>query len=77
MSYICTGHLLHYRKSSLNAIFVSRKISCKENLALSESKPNRPGHSLGKNIKLHEMKNEKNYVGFLIYKNMANFEASL
>ena len=28
----------------------------------------RPGHSLGKNIKLHEMKNEKNYVGFLIHK---------
>ena len=24
--------------------------------------------SLGKNIKLHEMKNEKNYVGFLIHK---------
>ena len=28
----------------------------------------RPGHSLGKNIKLHEMKNEKNYMGFLIHK---------
>ena len=28
----------------------------------------RPGHSLGKNIKLHEMKNEKNYAGFLIHK---------
>ena len=28
----------------------------------------RPGHSFGKNIKLHEMKNEKNYVGFLITK---------
>ena len=26
------------------------------------------GHSLGKNIKLHEMKNEKNYMGFLIHK---------
>ena len=23
------------------------------------------GHSYGKNIKLHEMKNEKNYMGFL------------
>ena len=32
----------------------------------------RPGHSLGKHkgkhIKLHEMKNEKTYVGFLIIK---------
>ena len=28
----------------------------------------RPGHSLGKNIKLQEMKNEKNYVDFLIHK---------
>ena len=28
----------------------------------------RPGHSQGKNIKLHEMKNEKNYMGFLIHK---------
>ena len=28
----------------------------------------RPGYSLGKNIKMHEMKNEKNYVGFLITK---------
>ena len=28
----------------------------------------RPGYSLGKNIKLHEMKNEKNCVGFLITK---------
>ena len=28
----------------------------------------RPGHSLGKNIKLHEMKNEKKYVDFLIHK---------
>ena len=28
----------------------------------------RPEHSLGKNIKLHEMKNEKNYMGFLITK---------
>ena len=28
----------------------------------------RPGHSLGKNIKLHEMKKEKNYMGFLIHK---------
>ena len=26
-----------------------------------------PGHSLGKNIKLHEMKNENNYMGFLIH----------
>ena len=25
-------------------------------------------HSLGKNTKLHEMKNEKNYVGFIIHK---------
>ena len=28
----------------------------------------RRGHSLGKNVKLHEIKNEKNYVGFLIHK---------
>ena len=28
----------------------------------------RPGHSLGENIKLHKMKNEKNYMGFLIHK---------
>ena len=28
----------------------------------------RPGHSYGKNIKLHKMKNEKNYMGFLIHK---------
>ena len=35
----------------------------------------RPGHSLGKKIKLHEMKNEKNYIhGFSYDKNMANFE---
>ena len=26
------------------------------------------GHSYGKNIMLHEMKNEKNYMGFLIHK---------
>ena len=26
-----------------------------------------PGHSLGKNIKLQEMKNEKNYIGFLVH----------
>ena len=28
----------------------------------------RPGHSLGKNIRLPEMKNEKNYMGFLMHK---------
>ena len=28
----------------------------------------RPGHSLGKKIKLHEMKNDKNYLGFRIPK---------
>ena len=28
----------------------------------------RPGHSLGEKIKLHEMKNEKNYMGFRIPK---------
>ena len=28
----------------------------------------RPGHSLGEKIKLHEMKNEKNYVGFPMIK---------
>ena len=33
-----------------------------------------PGHSLGEKIKLHEMKNEKNYVGSLMIKNMANFK---
>ena len=27
-----------------------------------------PEHSLGKNKKLHEMKNEKNYMAFLIHK---------
>ena len=27
----------------------------------------RLGHSLGKNIKLHEVKNDKNYLGFLIH----------
>ena len=27
-----------------------------------------PGHLLGKNIKLHEMKNEENDMGFLIHK---------
>ena len=33
----------------------------------------RLGHSLGKNIKLHEMKNEKTYIGgFSYYKNIAN-----
>ena len=26
--------------------------------------PQRPGHSIGEKIKLHEMKNEKKYVGF-------------
>ena len=40
------------------------------------------GHSLGRKIKLHEMKNEKNYMvmhvhGFSYDKNMANFEAFL
>ena len=34
------------------------------------------GHSLGKNIKLHEMRNEKN-CGFSYYIDMANFEAFL
>ena len=36
----------------------------------------RPGHSSGKK-KLHEMKNEKNYMGFPFSysKNIANFEA--
>ena len=37
-----------------------------------KSKPNyfghRPGHSLGKNLKLHEMKNEKNYIFIFIHK---------
>ena len=33
------------------------------------------GHSLGEKIKQHEMKNEKNYMGLLMIKNMANFEA--
>ena len=28
----------------------------------------RPGHSLGENIKLHEMENEKKHMGFLITK---------
>ena len=28
----------------------------------------RPEHSLGKNIKLYELKNEKNYMGFLLQK---------
>ena len=37
----------------------------------------RPGHLLGKNIKLHEMKNEKKLHGFSYHKNMANFEAYL
>ena len=35
----------------------------------------RPGHSLGKVIKLHEMKNGKGNFGFSYSKNMANFEA--
>ena len=34
----------------------------------------RPGHSLGKKIKLHEMKNKK-LQGFSYDKNVANFEA--
>ena len=33
--------------------------------------------TLGKNIKLHEMKNEKKLHGFSYYKDMANFEAFL
>ena len=37
----------------------------------------RLGHSLGKNIKLHEMKNKKKQHGFSYHKNMANFEAFL
>ena len=37
----------------------------------------RPGHSLGKNIKLHEMKKEKKLHRFSYYKNMANFEEFL
>ena len=37
----------------------------------------RPGHSLGKNIKLHEMKKGKKLRGFSYYKTMANFEAFL
>ena len=36
--------------------------------------PDRPGHSLGKNIKLHEMKNGKSNFGFLYLQNMAYFE---
>ncbi len=28
----------------------------------------RPGHSLGEKITLHEMKNENNYMGFLMIK---------
>ena len=32
-------------------------------------------HLLGKNIKLHEMKNEKKLCGYSYYKNMANIEA--
>ena len=35
----------------------------------------RPGHSLGKKIKQHEMKNGKSNFGFSFVKSIANFEA--
>ena len=34
----------------------------------------RPGHSLGKKVKWHEMKNGKSNFGLLYIQNMANFE---
>ena len=37
----------------------------------------RPGHSLGKKIKSHKMKNGKSNFGFSFHKNIANFEAFL
>jgi hypothetical protein len=37
----------------------------------------RPGHSLGENVKLHEVRDEKEQCGFSYYKNMAGFEAFL
>ena len=37
----------------------------------------KPGYSLGKNIKLHEMKNETNFVGFLITKILKCFKGAL
>ena len=48
---------------------MSEKLSCgtKKNEQVQLSL-RRPGHLLGKNIKLHELKNEKNYVGFLMHK---------
>ena len=36
-------------------------------ISYTQSCRHRPGHSLGKNVKLHKMKNEKNYMGFLIH----------
>ena len=35
----------------------------------------RPGHSLGEKIKLHEMKNGKNLFGFSFYISIGNFGA--
>ena len=37
--------------------------------------PCQPGHSSGKDAKVSEMKNKQNYMGFLIHKILANFEA--
>ena len=48
---------------------MSEKLSCgtKKNEQVQLSL-RRPGHLLGKNIKLHELKNEKNYMGYLIHR---------
>ena len=73
-------NLLYFMHKKTLVVFFSFFISCNF-IFLPYECPglcwHRPEHSLGKNMKLHEMKNEKKLRGFSYYKNMANFEAFL
>ena len=49
-------------------LLLDPKIRINEEIVIDVTRPVVPWHSLGKKIKLHEMKNEKNDMGFLIHK---------
>ena len=64
-------NLLYFMYLKTHVFFFSFFISCNLKFLPYECPgpcQHRPGHSLGKKVKLHKMKNEKNYMGFLIHK---------
>ena len=64
-------NLPYFMHKKTHVVFFSFFISCHFIFLPNECSGlcrHRPGHSLDKDIKLHEMKNEKNYMGFLIHK---------